>query len=98
MLLHRFLSGATTRSPPFPQEDLRLQEADLPYRVHALDHTTGELDSEAFGSILVQRNQFDFCRIYSCISVGLLPMPFCSGYDWIALLTRSLKVVIGGGV
>jgi glutathione S-transferase len=36
-------------------KDLRvewaLQETGLPYRVHGLDHTAGELDSEAFGTI-----------------------------------------------
>lgn len=36
-------------------KDLRaqwaLEETGLPYRVHALDHTGGELDSEAFGRI-----------------------------------------------
>jgi glutathione S-transferase len=44
----------------FPQgvgetKDLRaqwaLEETGLPYRVHALDHTAGELDSEAYGRI-----------------------------------------------
>ncbi len=44
----------------FPQgrgetKDLRaqwaLEETGLPYRVHALDHTAGELDGEAFGKI-----------------------------------------------
>ena len=36
-------------------KDLRaqwaLEETGLPYRVHALDHTAGELDSEAYGRI-----------------------------------------------
>jgi glutathione S-transferase len=36
-------------------KDLRaqwaLEETGLPYRVHALDHTGGELDSEAYGQI-----------------------------------------------
>jgi glutathione S-transferase len=36
-------------------KDLRaqwaLEETGLPYRVHALDHTAGDLDSEAFGRI-----------------------------------------------
>jgi glutathione S-transferase len=36
-------------------KDLRVQwaleETGLPYRVHALDHTAGELDSEAYGRI-----------------------------------------------
>jgi len=36
-------------------KDLRVQwaleELGLPYRVHALDHTGGELDGEAFGRI-----------------------------------------------
>lgn len=36
-------------------KDLRaqwaLEETGLPYRVHALDHTAGELDSDAFGRI-----------------------------------------------
>ena len=36
-------------------KDLRaqwaLEETGLPYRVHALDHTGGELDSEAYGRI-----------------------------------------------
>jgi hypothetical protein len=78
---HSTYGGLAKRNPPFLERGA-IRFAIAPYGLPISDET----DRSQFPTGLQERmkidpygNQFAFWRMYICISVGLLPIPFCSG-------------------
>ena len=58
-----------------------LEETGLPYRVHALDHTGGELDSDAFG------------RLSPFRQAPVIDQELCTAVLWVCIAPLGLAVV-----